>query len=169
MNQENKQWCDNPFSQDYKSYKIIEIIKAVSIVTGVSIIDMQSYRKPHRTMMARRLACYCIREFTTASFTQIGRSLVKDHTTVLHACSMAQESINNGDEILLKQIESVKAVLLYGRKKYDEASKSSDVSDGEVDEPKPKPKPEVRRPVFTGRHEDALAHAAQYGRICNAA
>jgi len=180
--QEEKQWCDDPFSQDYKIYKIKEIVKAVSIVTGVSMADMLSHRKPDRTMRARRLACYCLREFTTASFTQIGRSLLKDHTTVLHACNMAQKSVNDGDEIILDQIKSVKAVLLYGRKKYEQDKRSAKASEQTVDEPtpeptpepvleqpEPEPEPEVGRPIFTGRHEDALAFAAQFGRICSAA
>lgn len=74
--------------QDWKRPRILsadEIIKIVSIETGVEISSMKGRRRHSELVEARHLAMYFVRNRTTLSHARIGRIFDKDHTSIIHA------------------------------------------------------------------------------------
>lgn len=60
------------------------IINVVSEVTGVKKHEIKSVRQERKVSEARHLVYYAAAELTTLSFGQIGRTLLRDHSTIMH-------------------------------------------------------------------------------------
>jgi len=97
--------------QDSEEYE--ELITAESIQRTVAkhfsvrLSDLRS-KKRHKTFtMPRHVAMYLCRRLTNLSLIDIGRDFgKKDHTTVIHACSKIEESMQN-DPNFEKTIEQI--------------------------------------------------------------
>lgn len=64
---------------------VTEILRAVSDVWGVRVIDIISQRRTHNVMRPRQAVYALSCELTVLSLPQIGRAIGgRDHTTVLH-------------------------------------------------------------------------------------
>jgi chromosomal replication initiation ATPase DnaA len=62
-----------------------QVLNAVSIATGVPVVEILSPRSGLDRWIARSLTAYLCRELLTQySLPAIGRQLHRDHTTVLH-------------------------------------------------------------------------------------
>jgi hypothetical protein len=63
-----------------------ELLMIAAEVSGVSIRDLQSERRSNEIVRPRQTFCWLARQFSLASFPQIGRLLGgRDHTTALYA------------------------------------------------------------------------------------
>lgn len=66
--------------------KIQDIIRATSMATGFSTLDLTAHRRTRLVVRARHAAIWTARQLTQCSLPQIGRYFGgRDHTSVLHA------------------------------------------------------------------------------------
>jgi Bacterial dnaA protein helix-turn-helix len=73
-----------------------EIIKQVSLISGVSVCEIIGSRKPFEQVLARHIVAWLARNFTDRSFPAIASEIRRDHTTVIHAVKAIEESIRKG-------------------------------------------------------------------------
>jgi chromosomal replication initiator protein len=72
----------------------INIINAVSRLTGISYEEMKSKKRDRELVEARHVSMYFLRKFTTLSTTNIGKKFGgRDHSTVLHGLTKAEDLI----------------------------------------------------------------------------
>ena len=64
--------------------RLATILLATSQVTGVSMAELKGTSRLRNICGARQIYFWIARHYTPASFPQIGHSLGKDHTTVVH-------------------------------------------------------------------------------------
>jgi chromosomal replication initiator protein len=67
------------------------IIDAVAAETGVGAKEIMSDRRARRIARPRFAACWLARHLTSQSLPQIGRTIGRDHTTIMHALDRAEE------------------------------------------------------------------------------
>ncbi len=90
-----------------------QIIAAVSEHFGVPVEDVLGRRRSRDIALARQVAMYLVREFTSLSLPQIGRAVGnRDHTTVLYAVEKIA-ALFEKDDALRRQILEIKTKL-YG-------------------------------------------------------
>lgn len=89
------------------------IVRAVSLVTGVTMDEIAGTSKLARICRARFLACYLIKKHTDHSLNMIGRALGRDfdHTTVLNAIRQGEYMVGLHDGRAKGQIKAVMAVI----------------------------------------------------------
>lgn len=74
-----------------------KIVMEVSAVSGVSVADIISHRRPERICVARHFIMYRARNETILSFPEIGRLIGRrDHTTILHGARATDQRIASG-------------------------------------------------------------------------
>jgi chromosomal replication initiator protein len=96
-----------------KQIPVHEIARIAGEVYGVSLIDILSSRRTMGVVRPRQVAHYLCRELTTRSLPWIGRNLGgKDHTTVMHSLRKIERLLNEGDEGLRAEIDSVRKRIL---------------------------------------------------------
>lgn len=64
------------------------ILNEIAIEHGQSVDDIRGARRHRQLVRARQHAAYRLRTETEMSFTQIGRVLRRDHTTIIHSVGM---------------------------------------------------------------------------------
>lgn len=72
-----------------------ESLRNVSAVFGFSIRELKSPCRNRKLAYARFAACLIMREKGCKSYTEIGRFLKRDHSSIIHACQRANELIAN--------------------------------------------------------------------------
>ena len=70
------------------------IASEVSEITGVPASEILGRRRAQEVCHARELVCYVARR-TGMTYSQIGRALNRDHSTIIHA--VANECIRRGE------------------------------------------------------------------------
>ncbi len=76
------------------------ITKAVCSFYSLTPEDLTGPSRRRDVTMPRQIAMYLIREMTSMSLPQIGAAFGKrDHTTVLHACKLVEESLRTSPDI----------------------------------------------------------------------
>ena len=87
---------------------IAEIKAAVTEVTGVSAIELDSERKARDLSGVRQLAMYVAKRCTVLSLPKIGRGFGgRHHTTVMHAVSKIKALRIKGDQTVIRLLASV--------------------------------------------------------------
>jgi chromosomal replication initiator protein len=75
-----------------REISIEEIQKAVCDHLQMKASDLKSPRRTKNLVFARQIAMYLCREFTEASFPEIGEAFGgKDHSTVIHSCKQVEK------------------------------------------------------------------------------
>ena len=93
---------------------IDDIQKAVCRFFNIKVSDLKSKKRMKNIALPRQIAMYLSREYTKASFPEIGEKFGgKDHSTVIHACKKIGEAIEVDSE-LRGMIESIKTLLNMG-------------------------------------------------------
>ena len=82
-----------------KTVSVKKILVALSDVTGCPPLELISFRKPKQIMPYRYLLYLLARELSWQSYTQIGKTLNRDHTTILHGAKKGQKLIENNPEV----------------------------------------------------------------------
>ena len=96
-----------------KVITIREIQKKVSQKFKISEEIMCSKRKTQEVALARQVAMYLCRHLTNNSLKQIGESFGgRDHSTVIHACSLISENLKRDYDFKIKVDEIINS--LYG-------------------------------------------------------
>ncbi|MDD4699324.1 MAG: chromosomal replication initiator protein DnaA [Oscillospiraceae bacterium] len=72
-----------------------KIVEEVSRTYSVSKDDIFSKRKTADIVYARQVSMYIVHEITQLSYTAIGKSFEKDHTTVLYTINKIQKLLDN--------------------------------------------------------------------------
>ena len=79
---------------------IDQIQRRVAEHFDVRLADMTSKRRPANIAFPRQIAMYLARELTKASLNEIGEAFGgRDHGTVLHACKLVKERMQEQDKI----------------------------------------------------------------------
>lgn len=87
---------------------IDDIVKAVSIKTGVKISDIKSPKKNKNIVLSRQIVMYLARKLTDASFPDIGEKIGgRDHSTVIYANNKMKRILETDVKIkdLVEEIE----------------------------------------------------------------
>ena len=71
-----------------------KIIDEVSRTYSISKSDIFSKRKTSEIAYARQISMYIVHELTQLSYTSIGKSFNKDHTTVLYTINKIQKLLD---------------------------------------------------------------------------
>ena len=75
-------------------------MQTVSDYYSITPEDLISPSRRREITVPRQIAIYLTREMTTMSLPQIGAAFGKrDHTTVLHACKLVEESLRTSPDI----------------------------------------------------------------------
>ena len=72
---------------------IESVFDQVSSACGVSTIQMQSKGRRAEVVRAKRMFCAILREHTGYTFSEIGRCINQDHSTVIHHISRHKASL----------------------------------------------------------------------------
>ena len=91
--------------------KLDAILRAVSEIRKVSILEFRSIRRTRQLAKARWLYCWYAVEYTMKSYPQIGRFINKDHSTVYYGAM----KINSGKPEYQADINSVHDLLNGGK------------------------------------------------------
>ena len=84
-----------------KAITVESIQKTVASYFTVKVADLKGNRRHRAISRPRMIAMYLAREFTGASFPEIGiRFGGKDHSTVMHACKRVQALEREDDDVL---------------------------------------------------------------------
>jgi chromosomal replication initiator protein len=87
---------------------IDDIVKAVSIKTGVKISDIKSPKKNKNIVLSRQIVMYLARKLTDASFPDIGEKIGgRDHSTVIYSNNKMKRILETDVKIkdLVEEIE----------------------------------------------------------------
>lgn len=96
-----------------KNITIQDIIKEVSKHYDFSPDILAGKTRKHEVVLARQVAMYLAKKFTSLSLKNIGSYFGgRDHTTVLHSCQMIENYLGN-DKSVVASIETLKR--LFGR------------------------------------------------------
>lgn len=103
----NIDWTRVAFVQDGVAHespkpplKISRIKQAVCLQYGVKLSEIEGPCRAHRISHPRQIGMYLAREFTSASYPQIGRDFgKKDHTTALFAYRKFAGLISRGEPV----------------------------------------------------------------------
>jgi chromosomal replication initiation ATPase DnaA len=91
-----------------------EIIESVSIYYGIRIDEIRSRKRHAQIVRARHVALYLIREDLRLSLHECGALIGRDHSSVLHAVNLVQQSITPNsigivpDKQLTKEIGDIR-------------------------------------------------------------
>lgn len=92
-------------------YTIESIQSAVAKHYHLRVPDLKSTTRIRSIALPRQIAMYLIRKYTGLGFKEIGQYFGgKDHTTILHACSKIEGSLEN-DEHIREAVESIQNLL----------------------------------------------------------
>ncbi|MBL7142557.1 MAG: chromosomal replication initiator protein DnaA [Candidatus Pacebacteria bacterium] len=93
-------------SQTCNNLNAKKIIEAVAIHFEITPTDIKSQKRDQKVADARQVACFLIRHATPNTWVQIARSVNRDHSTVMHACSKVEK-----DDDLLEKARQIRAQL----------------------------------------------------------
>lgn len=100
-------------NRDHHIITAKEIVKAVEMVTRVSIELLTGPRRDRDIVLARHVAMYLIREETALSLADTGKALGnRDHSTATHACNRIADEVRNNRR-LLRQMQAIREVLYH--------------------------------------------------------
>jgi chromosomal replication initiation ATPase DnaA len=91
-----------------------EIIESVSIYFGIRIDEIRSRKRHAQIVRARHVALYLLREDLRLSLHECGALIGRDHSSVLHAVNLVQQSITPNsigivpDKQLTKEIADIR-------------------------------------------------------------
>lgn len=74
--------------------KVSDIVSITSELTGFSTTELLSPRRNLALVEARRAMTYIVCEYTSLSFSEIGRQLDKDHTTIIESYHKAKRMLH---------------------------------------------------------------------------
>ena len=87
----------------------IKVLSATTVVFGVServLVD----RDRHKTVHLARMACCLVLRRHGFSYPEIGRTLMRDHTTIMNSVRMAEKT-EQTDEQFRSQVQLVERLL----------------------------------------------------------
>ncbi len=93
-------------SQTCNDLNAKKIIEAVAIHFEITPTDIKSQRRDQKVTDARQIACFLMRHATPNTWAQIARSVNRDHSTVMHACSKVEK-----DDDLLEKARQIREQL----------------------------------------------------------
>lgn len=106
---------DASMSQRRSSTTAADVLRVVCQVFGVSEKDLLGRQRKRQIVRPRHVAMYVLREETSSSLVEIGRTLGgRDHTTVLHGIENIERDLNT-DTQLRSQVISIQESLLTGK------------------------------------------------------
>ena len=76
-----------------------KILLALADVTGCPPLELINHRRSREVIPYRHLLYALAKELTWQSFPQLGKTLNRDHSTVLHGAKKGQKLIENNPEI----------------------------------------------------------------------
>lgn len=103
-----------PLEDSFKSFTFKQILSAVSDYYGLTINEIKGRCKRLVYIEPRHVAFYLCQKMTRLSFTQIGRRLERDHTTVMHGVRRIEEKILV-DLVTENAVNAIKAELISGK------------------------------------------------------
>jgi hypothetical protein len=98
--------------------KLPQIIKATCQYFHVAALDFLSPRRTHPYPFARQICVYVAIKLTPLSLVQIGRTLHRDHTTILHARDRITDLITAGDEATIDAVKALTTFLTTGERNF---------------------------------------------------
>lgn len=90
-----------------ETVSVKKILLALSDVTGCPPLELINHRRSREVMPYRHLLYALAKELTWQSFPQLGKTLNRDHSTVLHGAKKGQKLIETDPEIskVYKQVK----------------------------------------------------------------
>lgn len=142
-----------------------DIISIVSLITDVSIHDMESHRKTANIVMARRLFHFLTKEMTQLSYPQIGKIVKQDHTTVIHNVTVAEMWMKDRHPQFIEYVRQAKILLKEKLTKGEGKNYDALIRCLKADEVEPKRKPAKRGLRVNRSSPSPLSEAAAFGRV----
>lgn len=82
-------------ADDPQPMKVSNLKRIVSVVTGISLIDLSSDRRGASVAKARQIFCWAARRYSPMSLPGIGKQIGRDHSTVIHAIARVDLAIED--------------------------------------------------------------------------
>lgn len=101
---------ETPAKLEYSSTSspsVEAILQRICMTYDVSLEDLSSNRRNSKTVKARQVSIFLLKELTDLSLNQIGETLNRTHSAILHSLKQVQEKIEE-DEFFRKQIWAIK-------------------------------------------------------------
>lgn len=106
-----KQQLKLALPEESNSFTIENIQSTVVKYFGIKLSELKSPKRTKTIALARQIAVYLIRKYTSLTYDEIGRHFGgKDHTTLIHACEKIEAGIEERSEIR-KAVEAIQAQL----------------------------------------------------------
>lgn len=100
-----------------------ELIEAVCRAFNTTPPVMRGYeRDDAHVVLARMVVCYLARELTTASFPRIGRTMQRDHTTIMTARTRLIAKLDDPHP----RNDAIRAIVIRLRKELARGSEAND-------------------------------------------
>jgi len=107
--------------QNTKAYKAINI---VAKHYGFKRCELFSRSRRRQLVLARHLAMYFCREYTSYSFPEIGDLFFRDHSSVIHGCKRIENDIRRDYSFSLL-VDNLDLEIFYTGEKWDESQKTN--------------------------------------------
>lgn len=77
-----------------------EVVARVAETFGFAVEDILGDSRSKPIVKTRQVAMFCCREFLGMTYPEIGKTMGRDHSTVMHGCKQIREFVNNNDKLL---------------------------------------------------------------------
>jgi len=114
----SKEVSEKELLSERNFYDYNDIIKVVSLITGISKEKMLSRTRLREAVKARQIAMYLIYKYTQFSTTIVGAIFNRDHATMIYAKNTIEDSLNGYDPILRGFVEKCEKCVLMQQVSY---------------------------------------------------
>lgn len=92
------------------------IMNICSEVSGVSVEKIKSKDRFRSIVVVRQIYCYIARKYFCYTLLEIGKSVNRDHTSVIHSCELIETMLQLKDPLITQLYEKVMEKLKKERK-----------------------------------------------------
>jgi hypothetical protein len=93
------------------------ILQNCSEVSGVSIEKIKSKDRFRHIVVVRQIYCYIAKKYFSYTLLEIGKSINRDHSSVIHSIELVEKMIELNDPLICSHYEAIMDKLKKERKK----------------------------------------------------
>lgn len=106
--------------------KMVNAETVLKVIRRYYPIDITRRTRQPEYSESRFVACYLLRRYTSLSLSEVAEKLnLRNHTTVLHACSRATELLEIRDDKITREVSELKKLIEYELLKDQETKGAS--------------------------------------------
>ena len=96
---------------DYSKVPILNILDNICRTIRVNDTDVISESRKIEFVIARQIFCFVARELTGSKYSEIGKVINRDRTSVKYSCKKVRQNLKINDKKTVSMYEKVKHIL----------------------------------------------------------